>query len=305
MLTIQLIVKDNESTLRAALESLSPLNSEIRVADLGSKDRSREICEQYGVQIQHFRDVEDYSAIRNQLLGEGWNFYLHPWEKLVSGHEQILNTIGSSCYFDVYQGKNISREIRLCRGLQFRYPIYETLVDPAATKLPQGIIWALPHRRYEDAMPFIESWKSRSGATEPYYYLAWELLGQGSFTSFENIAKHYLSLEAIPKSSLMLRYRLAQVQLYNLGKPSEAATNALCCVGAKPLMAEFWCLLGDVYYAQKLYPHAKELYENAMILGARRPGDDDWPVELEKYKQHPTQMIESCEDMIAHKRLYG
>jgi glycosyltransferase involved in cell wall biosynthesis len=304
MLTIQLIVKDNENVVRTALKSLLPLNSEIRVADLGSKDHSREICEEFGATIHYFRDVEDYSSVRNKLLGEDWNLYIHPWEKLISGHEQILKATGSSYYLDIYQDKNIVRDTRLFRGQKFQYPVYETLAKAGEAKLPQGIIWSSSHRRYENAMDIIESWRNRSGAREPYYYLAWELLGQGKFESFENIAKHYLSLEDLPKSSLMLRYRLAQTQLYYLNKPSEAATNALCCVGAKPLMAEFWCLLADVYYAQKLYPQAKELYENAMILGARRPGDDDWPVELEKYKQYPTQMLQSCKDLSNYK-MYG
>jgi len=304
VLTIQLLVKNNESTIREALASLSPLDAEIRVADLGCKDESIEICEAFGAKIYGPWKVEDYSSIRNRLLGDDWNFYIHPWEKLVSGYDSIREAIGS-CYFDVYRGKAISREIRLWRNLHFSNPIYETLTDNNATKSKDGIIWSGGDPQYPNAMKFIERWEQNTSRIEPHYYHAWELLREGQFESFEIRAKHYLSLDSKSKSAVMLRYHLARVQLYILKKAEESAQNILFCIADQPLMAEFWCLLGDIYYSQSNYKTAKELYENGKILGTKRFGGDLWPIEIEKYAQYPEQMIQSCNELLRSRTLIG
>ena len=62
-------------------------------------------------------------------------------------------------------------------------------------------------------------------------------------------------------------------------------------------MAEFWCLLGDAYYKNRNYIKAMSFYENAIFLGSRRKTDDEWPLEISKYSEHPNKMIESCRNL--------
>ena len=67
----------------------------------------------------------------------------------------------------------------------------------------------------------------------------------------------------------------------------------------KPIMAEYWCVLGDVYYhLAGDYDRAKRFYRNAIILGQKRKEDDMWPVELSKYNTYPEKMIKSCEELL-------
>ena len=59
-------------------------------------------------------------------------------------------------------------------------------------------------------------------------------------------------------------------------------------------MAEFWCLLGDIYYASGDHDRAYDFYQNGMLLGQRRKKSSDWPMELSKYKEYPEKMMASC-----------
>jgi tetratricopeptide (TPR) repeat protein len=69
-------------------------------------------------------------------------------------------------------------------------------------------------------------------------------------------------------------------------------------------MAEFWCLLGDIYYKQNKYEKSIAFYQNAMDLGSRRKNSDTWPLEISKYKTYPSKMINNCNKMINQKIYY-
>jgi tetratricopeptide (TPR) repeat protein len=312
-LTIQLLIKNNETTLEKTFQSILPLKGHIKAIDLGSKDDSQEICRQYGVEIFKTTNEKDYAKLRNEMLGDDWNFYIHPWEILVSGHEQIEKAqlaaeprVGPYSYhLDVYQGDTVTREIRLWRDHRFSYPIFETILDKKSRKLPDIAIWSGVAPKEEGLLERIDEWKHKSGSIEPYYYEAWAMLQSGKYDSFITIATHYLSLDSKSKSAIMLRYYLAQVQGYLLKDIGQATRSIMPCVIARPLMAEFWCFLADMIYSRKKYKKAIELYTNAMMLGKRRPGDDDWPVEIAKYKEYPEKMIASSKEISSGIELYG
>ncbi len=92
-------------------------------------------------------------------------------------------------------------------------------------------------------------------------------------------------------SATMTRYYYAMVKLTQKAhKP--ALQNLNLCLCAKPLMAEFWCLMGDVYFYLLGKPDsAKEFYENAIVLGARRLQSDRWPMDFSKYRKYPERML--------------
>jgi tetratricopeptide (TPR) repeat protein len=83
-----------------------------------------------------------------------------------------------------------------------------------------------------------------------------------------------------------------------------ALESILPCIAKKPTMAEFWCLLADIYYATKDYEKAKSFYENAIILGGKRLRSDEWPLEVSKYKDYPQKMIDSCEKIKQSSHVY-
>lgn len=78
-LSLCMIVRDNETTIGPCLASIRPYVDEIIVVDTGSKDRTPEICREYGARLYQFPWCDDFSAARNESLkyahGE-WIFWM-------------------------------------------------------------------------------------------------------------------------------------------------------------------------------------------------------------------------------------
>lgn len=68
LLSACLIVRNNERTIRACLESLRACADEIVVVDTGSTDATPEICAALGARLFHFPWCDDFSAARNESL---------------------------------------------------------------------------------------------------------------------------------------------------------------------------------------------------------------------------------------------
>lgn len=78
-LSLCMIVRDNEATIGACLESIRPYVDEIVVVDTGSNDRTTDICREYGARLYEFPWCDDFAAARNESLrharGE-WIFWM-------------------------------------------------------------------------------------------------------------------------------------------------------------------------------------------------------------------------------------
>jgi glycosyltransferase involved in cell wall biosynthesis len=78
-LSLCMIVRDNEPTIRAALESVRPWVDEMIVVDTGSTDATPDICRELGARLYHFPWPDSFSVARNESLkharGE-WIFWM-------------------------------------------------------------------------------------------------------------------------------------------------------------------------------------------------------------------------------------
>ena len=84
----------------------------------------------------------------------------------------------------------------------------------------------------------------------------------------------------------------------------EAIQNIVACLAENPLMAEFWCLLGDIFTKISKFDKAIAFYENAIILGCRRQRLDFWPMHISKYGDYPQEMIEKCKKVLSNTEVY-
>jgi len=79
ILSLSMIVRDNERTIKACLESIRPWVDEMVVVDTGSVDRTPEIARDLGAKVFHFPWCDDFSAARNESIrhaqGE-WIFWM-------------------------------------------------------------------------------------------------------------------------------------------------------------------------------------------------------------------------------------
>jgi len=68
MISLAMIVKNEEATLAHCLESVKPLVDEMVIVDTGSTDKTIEIAGSFGAKIYHFDWCDDFSAARNESL---------------------------------------------------------------------------------------------------------------------------------------------------------------------------------------------------------------------------------------------
>jgi tetratricopeptide (TPR) repeat protein len=221
---------------------------------------------------------------------------------------QIANsTVPKAFYFQVIEGKVITKEVRYWHskmGLRFENPIYESIDCPSAEFLEDVIIYSAK-KKTDSAMPLIKHWKeTKPAAIQPYYYEACALLLEQKFEDFTRVARYYLMHNTDnTMSAIMLKYYLAMVDLYVLEEYKDIIPNLMHCIASNPLMAEFWCLLGDLSYKAQDYGKAIAFYENAIILGSRRLKKDWWPLEIDKYKKHPERMIANCQKIMNETKI--
>ncbi len=85
LVSLCMIVKNEQHSLRACLESVRDIVDEIVIVDTGSTDRTLEIAKEFGARIGFFEWVGDFAKARNEALklctGE-WILYLDADERL-------------------------------------------------------------------------------------------------------------------------------------------------------------------------------------------------------------------------------
>lgn len=295
------MIQNNELTIKETLDSLSSLNAQIIVGDIGSTDQTASICRKQGIKVTKIDCKQNRSSARNQLaaLSESdWNLHLEPWETIIRGHEELEKlTIPGTFRCNVIQKTIITKPIRIWhkdKKINYKYPAFETI---AGEGQPTNIyIRANPPDMTIANLELLDKWKTDNPvATEPYYYKACILLTQGKYKEFLDVGNHFLFLEKkMTMASTMIKFYMATVHCYIEKSYQKAIDLLMHCLAHRPLMAEFWCLLGDIYYAIDQFDKAKCFYENAKILGSRRLNSDEWPFDIIKYKSHPDAMIESC-----------
>lgn len=301
-LTIILLIKNNQETVAAALDSVLELNpKEILVGDLGSRDKTPKICEKFEARIMNLAGFKDRGQACNRLIEEcksDWMLYIHPTEILIAGHERIKGAEKPS-YVQVLQGDLIKKQIRLFnkdKKIFFKNPVLET-IEYSKSSFCDAIIWS--NNTLIDNQKGIERWRSSAPlSTEPYYFETHLYLARGDYSKFLSLAKHYLFYEKQNKISVtMTRYYLASVLGLIHENFEEAIQNTLFCLTENILMAEFWCLLGDIFLKMNQFEKAISFYENAILLGSKRLKSDLWPMHISKYKEYPEEMIGKCKEV--------
>jgi len=304
MTTIQILTKNNEKTIAKTLESIEKIQCEKTIIDLNSSDKTCEICSKYkDVKIFNHAENESRAAIRNKFSKEKEiNIYLNPWENLIQGDCFLNKIIENKEDFNlpvsvyVLENQTISKEIRIWKDQKFTNPVYESINSDSELE-PRIIIYSdfsqVKDER-KNNLEKVNKWlKEKPLSIEPYYYAACCHLSLRNYEKFFYYSNQYFSKEMkIEDSYLMLKYYNAQVKLY-LNKVKEAAESVMFCLSYKPFMAEFWCLLGDIYYKQKKLNKSICFYENAIIIGEKRKNQDFLPIEINKYQKYPKEMIET------------
>ncbi len=86
LLTVTLIVKDEEHNLLTALNSIKSICSQIVVADTGSSDRTCSIAASFGCELHFFKWNDSFSDARNYAI----QFARRPWILSLDADEELV-----------------------------------------------------------------------------------------------------------------------------------------------------------------------------------------------------------------------
>ncbi len=76
MISICIIVKNEQENLQVCLERLAPTGFEIVIADTGSSDNTKEIARKYTDYVYDFEWEDDFSKARNFIMGKASNDFI-------------------------------------------------------------------------------------------------------------------------------------------------------------------------------------------------------------------------------------
>ncbi|GBU25872.1 glycosyl transferase [Fibrobacteria bacterium R8-3-H12] len=165
LLSLCMIVKNEEKNIGECLKSAKGLADEIIVTDTGSSDNTVEIAKSYGAKIEHFAWAKDFSAARNYSISKAtgrWVIWLDADdrlpEKTVEELRKILSqeTLNKVFSLEVCDGKGTKfLQIRVFPNkgqIKFEGRIHEQILPSIRkqgfleVKLPLEII----HTGYDD-----------------------------------------------------------------------------------------------------------------------------------------------------------
>lgn len=312
-LTVQMVTRDNEATVARAIRSAKELDAKVVVADLGSQDRTREVCRQLGAEVLAAQDGPRH-LIRNRLAdraGTDMILTLEPWEAVVSGHAVLVSAAAASrpTRLMVASGGMVSKPVRLWdrRTQRFAQPVFEAVQPDADAGLCEAVAYSNGPPPGDAELRLARQWAADDPVSgDPEYCEAFCHLAAGRTDEFMRLTDTFL-FKAGQKggmTALSARYHRAWVCCYNRKNPQQALTELLVCASASPLHAEYWCLLGDVYYhLVRDFRRASEHYRNARLLGRHRDQADPWPIQPAKYDEYPDAMEHACQRAMSHDRM--
>lgn len=307
---IQILTYNNEATLDACLSSLDGLG-DIIIVDRGSTDLTCQIAEKRKVSLS-IDTVTPRHLLRNKLIINDWNMVVEPWEVLATEHGTVQDLLTTPSAFRtmVVNDDIITKDIRLFHGatnLKFDYPIFESLKPEYQATVANVALCSSPHvTSYIDTIKQIKEWqRSKPNDPQSYYYESFCHLANGNYTEFIRSAEHYLfRCTSMVMSVVMIRYYLAFVYCHVKRNAKLSLDNLVVPLSNKPLMAEGWCLLGDIhYFLVEDFNKARRFYEMAIAFGKKRKTTDAWPIQLSKYSDYPIQMIDSCNKIDSHRQV--
>ena len=96
LISLCMIVKNEEKMLPGCLESVCDIVDEIIIVDTGSTDKTVEIAEKFGAKIYHFKWQDDFALARNESLKYAtsqWILYLDADERLTEDSRKQIRTL--------------------------------------------------------------------------------------------------------------------------------------------------------------------------------------------------------------------
>ena len=312
-LSVHCLNLNNEEATIKTLMGAKIYAKQLIAGDAAGSDRLKHFCKSNRIHYFKVSVNDNLAECQNALVAKSdmsWHLHLLPGEKVNNTDkiEEIVKGEPAVYRIPCIQGDWLNKEIRLFHravGCRFSNPVFES-IDYDNTQFLESYITGGVGGSYKDVHSMLITWASKNPlAVQPRYYTTMTYLMEGKQTAFINAAQSYLFADPLQSTAnTMLRYYLACALSSKAQTRKEAARHVITCLAASTLMAEFWCLLGDLCYVESSFERAKAFYRNAQVLGSRRRKDDYWPMHIPKYKKHPETMLAACDEAVLESRTF-
>lgn len=286
MISLCMIVRDEEEVIERCLKSAEGLFDEIIIADTGSKDSTKELCRKYTDKVYDFDWVDDFSAARNFAFSKAsgeYNMWLDADDVIEGENRALLKGLIASLgalkpdmvmlpynvAFDESGGVALSydRERIVRAGLRFVGAIHEAI--PPSGRIIRGAA-AISHRKTKENEPgrnlrifekLLAEGKELSPREE--YYFARELFAAGRLSEAK---ERYRSCAKDPnawaENRISAYFELSQLLWsQNLFEKSDSALLSALGLGAP--RADLCCEMGRRFFERGDLESAKFWYELA------------------------------------------
>jgi glycosyltransferase involved in cell wall biosynthesis len=314
-ISVQIITKDEEFQLPRLLASLIPLKpAEVIVGDTGSSDKTKAIAKWFGCNVFDIEWQDHFAEARNAVCDESeqpWCFWIDADEeltessakalrkkilqkKLVSDHNLIRFTEPPLSMYQMRLWKRVPGE------KPWRGRVHEKIwMDGKDPDVHQDIV-VIQHsderrpKKLERNMALLN--KAMKEEPDNHYNIFHAAVLSNMMDKHEDSQKYaekYMYLA--PREDIKTKLYMQQLLAWNatfVHRDYQRAVNLLAsAISVDPCAAEFWCLLGDVYWWIGRKSDAFVFYENALCLGQAHPASF-WLVDLRKYDEYPRSQLE-------------
>nr|WP_238177706.1 glycosyltransferase [Paenibacillus contaminans] len=306
LLSLCMIVRDEERHIARCLESVKDIADEIVVVDTGSSDATADICRSFGATVLPYEWHDDFAAARNagiELATGEWILWLDADEELTDVDRQsVRDTLALSksslltlhtIHFyektaDPFLAYHVA-QIRLFRracGFRFEGTVHETLnvTDLYAPDEREGITGTLPLKLYhygymrsdelsaakhERNTRILNRECERDDANPwPHYHLASEYYRIGSYReAFESVNRSIIRFINKRLMPPSLLYKLKYAVLLETGSAEGAWPSIEKAIELYPDYVDLHFYKGIVLYIMEKYEEANAAFVRCLEIG--------------------------------------
>ena len=306
-ISINIITTNDEPYLDKTLSSVRNLDPEYVIVFNGNiNSEEYETCKKYTKNVYVRQWNNDFSELRNfakEKSTRKWILWLDSDEELEDCSKIIeINPKNDFHNFKLIHGSTTMSQLRLFKNLpeyKWQGRIHERIIPKNLPEWhPEIKIIHHPNNISRSQIRNLNILKEEieNDPNNPdlnfFIAIEYHLVNQQmkSLLHAEKFLFHY-HVNDIRK--MYIRYLISWIYTFHLRNYQKAIQIIFGQLAQNCNIAEFWCLLGDIYYKLGKFNDAKKFYENAIIMGKYKY-DNMWITDLDKYQKYPKLRIDYC-----------
>jgi len=304
MLSLCMIVKDEEQNLARCLRSVENCVDEMIIVDTGSKDDTINIARQFGARVYTYRWDDNFAAARNYSLekaGGDWIIYLDADEELEPHCSDRLRALtersGVEGYF--FQINNLSDRNTILRhinlrmfrnrpGYRFQGLLHEQILSPILESNPGAVVVNSGINIFHYG--YLSSALTAKNKTERNYRINKRMVAQEPKNPFYlySLGNSFVNMNQLKKAAAVYRRALQYINvranyapsvfmayiscLLKLGRLEEAVAQIAQCKNHYPDYVDIHYVEGELFARLEHHQRARRAFEKCLQIGEQVNG---------------------------------